>query len=366
MKRYIVVCLCVIYSVVLWSNTPYISRVYEYQPAPGQFINKMPHATVEDSPATMAAKAESAIANNQREIVCLGAWGGYIVFGFDHPVVNSHSDYDLLILGNAFYKQGYEGEQKGSSEPGIVYVSVDRNGNGLPDDEWYELAGSEYDNPQTVHNYQVTYYRTPAEHTATPDNSKRFLIDTTYIAWTDNLGNSGYIPKLAPLATQSKDYYPLWQGDEVTFAGSLLPPNGEPIAGTYYYLMTCYAYGYADNQPNDSTSARLKLSWAVDENGQSVDLPYVDFVRVQTGVLQQCAMQGEVSTEVMGAIDLHPDMQMPTNVGFVRQSEWENTQVYDIYGHNLRTIHTEDEMSLLPKGFYILNNNYQTTKFIKQ
>ena len=40
------------------------------------------------------------------------------------------------------------GSFSGSSSypaPGIVYVAFDRNGDGQPnDDEWYELAGSEY------------------------------------------------------------------------------------------------------------------------------------------------------------------------------------------------------------------------------
>ena len=40
------------------------------------------------------------------------------------------------------------GSFSGSSSypaPGIVYVAFDQNGDGQPnDDEWYELAGSEY------------------------------------------------------------------------------------------------------------------------------------------------------------------------------------------------------------------------------
>ena len=40
----------------------------------------------------------------------------------------------FAIQGNAF---------DSSNEPGIVWVMQDVNGNGLPDDEWYELRGSE-------------------------------------------------------------------------------------------------------------------------------------------------------------------------------------------------------------------------------
>lgn len=35
----------------------------------------------------------------------------------------------------------------------------DVNGNGKPDDEWYELRGSETGGEWTVQEYAVTYYR---------------------------------------------------------------------------------------------------------------------------------------------------------------------------------------------------------------
>ena len=40
-------------------------------------------------------------------------------------------------------------------------VCQDLNKNGQPDadEPWYELAGSEYNHAETVHNYEITYYR---------------------------------------------------------------------------------------------------------------------------------------------------------------------------------------------------------------
>ena len=49
----------------------------------------------------------------------LGAYGGYVVIGFDHSVENVPGEYDLILEGNAF---------AGSSEPGIVWVMQDENG----------------------------------------------------------------------------------------------------------------------------------------------------------------------------------------------------------------------------------------------
>ena len=43
----------------------------------------------------------------------------------------------------------------------------DINGNGQPDDEWYELKGSETGIDGTIQDYEVTYYR-PAPRAHTP------------------------------------------------------------------------------------------------------------------------------------------------------------------------------------------------------
>lgn len=43
-----------------------------------------------------------------------------------------------------------------------MWVMQDVNGNGLPDDTWYQLKGSEYGKEETIETYAVTYYR-PAE-----------------------------------------------------------------------------------------------------------------------------------------------------------------------------------------------------------
>ena len=117
------------------------SAVKEYTPAPGQFINETKSGGFtgeESTPADAVKYAESRLKENK--FVSLGGFGGYIVVGFDHSVDNT-TGYDLAIRGNAF---------DGSSEPGIVWVMQDKNGNGEPDEIWYELAGSETGKPETI------------------------------------------------------------------------------------------------------------------------------------------------------------------------------------------------------------------------
>ena len=130
------------------AQSPYIHKVFEYRPAPGQFVNKYPEYKEGDTHEDMIRKVEEAIAGDKKGLVTLGAYGGYIVFGFNHLVENKPGKYDFKIWGNAYYSN--PALAAGSSEPGIVMVSYDANGNDLPDDPWYELAGSEYYKPQTI------------------------------------------------------------------------------------------------------------------------------------------------------------------------------------------------------------------------
>lgn len=255
MQRYVFIA-AVLAVAFARANNPYISHVWDYSPAPGQFVNSMPAYEEGEDADDMRMKAEEAIADNNRGMISLGGWGGFVVFGFDHMVANRPEANDLLVLGNAF---------EGSSEPGIVLVSYDTNGNGRPDDEWYELAGSEYSNPLTVHDYTVTYRRQEA--------------------------GKGY---------------PQWaEEDELTFSGSRLPDNYEDLSGEgTYYVLYAYPYGYADNQPNDSPQAQLDIDWAVDKDGNPANLPGIHFVKVYTALHQECGWLGETSTEIMGAEDL--------------------------------------------------------------
>ena len=64
--------------------------------------------------------------------------------------------------------------------------------------------------------------------------------------------------------------------------------------------------GYVDNHPNDKEDKiSFDIDWAVDREGNPVYLPGVDFIRVYTGVNQQCGWLGETSTEISRAEDLH-------------------------------------------------------------
>lgn len=299
-------------------NSPYISHVFEYVPAPGQFVNTLPEYEEGDDADAMCRKVEEQIAENARGMITLGGWGGYVVFGFDHPVVNVSGEYDFIVEGNAFYADATIGAAAGGScEPGIVMVSVDANGNGLPDDEWYELAGSEFASPATRHGYQVTYERPAESHVATPDPVQKYRIDTTFVRWTDNLGGSGYLEQIS---YHKQPYYPEWiTANTLTFSGARLADNYK-VANNQIVLYP-YAYGYADNHPDSNPNAQLNIDWAVHADGTPAGLKTIDFVKVYTALHQQCGSIGETSTEVKGARDLHPDAKAQTGVESIQTSE---------------------------------------------
>ena len=251
------------------SCSPYITRVYEYLPGMGQFVNELPKYEEGDDAASMCRKCEMAIANNAGGVISLGGWGGYVTFGFDHAVENKEGR-DIQILGNAFYMTG--STEYGSSEPGIVLVSRDENKNGLPDDTWYELKGCLYDDPGTQHHVSRTYTRV-----------------------SDTLQNPFH----------KHPYYPQWlPANEYTLTGAVLPPQSQVISGQN--VQRILDYGYVDNKPNtDVEGTSFDISWAIDTDGNPVSLPTIDFVRVYNASDEILGMTGELSTEVGGAIDLH-------------------------------------------------------------
>lgn len=261
------------------------SHVVEYLPAPGQFIGDMKTGgfTGEELTAEDArAYAEERL--RQNNWVSLGAFGGYIVVAFDHSVENI-SGADIAITGNSF---------NGSSEPGVVWVMQDENGNGKADDTWYELKGSETGKGTTIQEYEVTYYR--------PTSSGM------PVGWTDNKGGSGTIDYLASFHNQPS-YYPTWiAADSYTLRGTRLEARNYDSSGNgSMWIQPAYDWGYADNaSERDCADAvnSLDIDNAIDILGNPVELEYVDFVKVQSAVQSKSGWLGELSTEVCNFVEI--------------------------------------------------------------
>lgn len=185
-------------------------------------------------------------------------------------------------------------------------VSADVNGNGLPDDEWYEIAGSEYNNPKTIKNYQITYYKPDENKAKVTDPNDTWSSDLQYIRWEDNQGKSGYLTKNV---FHDQSYYPLWKGNSITFTGTRLPDdqikNTSSDPNMQYWVSPAFPWGYVDNVANDDENAKIKLDWAVDKNGKPVKLYGIDFIKVYSSIRKEAGWLGENSTEVGGVRDLN-------------------------------------------------------------
>ncbi len=279
------------------SEAQFATGVVDYSPAPGQYTNA-------DNIGTPAA-AQSIVGTN-KGLVSLGAFGGSVVVYFANGIDDDPGNpygVDFTIYGNPTPTW---------SEPGIIQVMKDENGNGLPDDTWYEIAGSDHFWNNTKANYKVTYH----------NNGLDVAGD---IPWTDNQGQSGIVPKNS---FHLQPYYPseslFPKVDRVQYSRS-----GTRIAGqidlSNNTSVKSYrrAFGYADNTVVQSFTQKLPdnpytpevegsggdaidIGWAIDQNGNHVQLDKIHFIRIYTGMNALVGWLGEVSTEVTGIRDVEP------------------------------------------------------------
>ena len=253
----------------------YVTQVFDYRYGPGQ------HAHLAKKPDWINGEFSSAD-------ILLGGWGGYIVLGFDHNVYNTQGKNLVVYCGGSV-----------APEPGIIYLMDDVNGNGLPDDEWFEIKGSEINHPQCVRDYELTYYK--------PENAG------DNVTWKDKFGNTGELPA-------SNEWWWKKEADSVKFTGTRLPNayyNSAQEGKPEYWLVypDLFKYGYAENGKGDVRKAAddysenlkgnlIDISDAIDKEGNPAQLKKIRFIKIQTGVFQQAGWLGEVSTEINGVGDL--------------------------------------------------------------
>ncbi len=276
-------------------SMPMVNKVYEYMPAPGHQVNGYSFGAAFPDNYTMAQACAHVLETwGKMWNISLGSCCGYVIAGFDHSVDNSNGDWDLLIKGNPY---GYQ------SEPGIIWVSQDENGNGLPDDTWYELAGSEYGTENSTYEYAITYYK-PTKNNAA-------------IKWTDNQGKSGAVPYLAEWNSKPsywQDWVPVDEKNSHTYYGTQLKDRSSFSDGMS--TVPPYDWGYTDNESSidyiysakvDMSIGHFKLSNAKTFDHKDANLKYIDFIKIQTGQIGATPNLGDISTEVHYISDYHLD-----------------------------------------------------------
>lgn len=287
----------VLMLIAMLTQGQFASGVSDYLPAPGQYTNA-------DFIGTPSAAAT--LVGTNRGMVSLGAYGGSVVLQFASPIKNDPNNpygVDFTIFGNPTLTW---------SEPGIVQVMKDENKNGLADDTWYEIAGSDHYWNTTIHDYKVTYF----------NSGLNAAVD---IRWEDNQAGSGIIPANSfhrQTYYPRNDLFPKVPADQVTLTGTRLEGQVDlSVPGVVNSFHR--AFGYADNTPVLSLSEKMPdnpytaaiegsggdaidISWAVDASGKHVTLDEINFVRIYTGMNALVGWLGEISTEITGIRDVEP------------------------------------------------------------
>lgn len=204
---------------------------------------------------------------------------------------------DFIVYGNCFANTDGT-TASGAAEPAAVMVSKDGN-------TWYELAGSEYYTASAKHDYKVTYVNGDTSFKAAAD-----------VAWQDNDGVKGV---LSVNEYHKQPYYPNpdFYGKYNQGAGANTTYNATSASFTGTLIDAgFYPFGYADShsaaepKSNQAVNPYLKnhqliyngdgfdLSWAVDSEGNPVQLDEVSYIKIYNPTLAIRGEMGESSPEI--------------------------------------------------------------------
>jgi hypothetical protein len=278
--------------------------------------------------------------------VSLGMLGGYVQYEFKDAIGNDADNpygIDFIVYGNAF---------NGNPEAGavMVYGRID----GTNTKGWFNLAGSRHYQSGTIKNEDITYIKITgtddelalnSDFTAAgiyyskdfvkPASDSQALVDAKISAanWTSITTTTGWWPEIG----SNENYEQVWKmhrPDTTTLDRTGIDSD---VGGVYWYtsgtaqviryegvtevvdsnITNDYYFGYADVRANGTNYGvavnpyatapaaavggdGFDLSWAVDANGEPVNLTDVHFVRVYSAVLFNAGVFGETSTAVCG------------------------------------------------------------------
>jgi hypothetical protein len=353
-----------VFDMTVYIPVPSINGILSYLPAPGQFVNEGVGTGGWGDIYQRGGTNYKALVNAFSSTgVSLGAFGGFAVFDFGAGGLANDADnpygVDFILYGNA---------STSYAEPGGIQVAQDGNGDDEPD-IWYDIAGSRHYESATDWTAAITYADpTPSDNTggtstlasvpyttgAIADNPPNQTWPGTASSLTSNnyhihswfplarnyfdmptraattytdLSNTGSPANLGPSLSRFP-FVKLYEGRNVSDTdGSVVTGATTAITYTGVNLNTTstesaqYAFGYADAHPNGSATYGeavnpytnptsggdgIDISWAVNANGEPVNLASIRFVRVYTSTIAVNTSLGEVSTEICGVYKANP------------------------------------------------------------
>jgi|CXWL01.1.fsa_nt_gi hypothetical protein len=273
------------------AGSPFATRVVAYSPAPGQFVSDPSF----NDPAEALGQPEGMGTSdgNNVSVVNLGGFGGYIVLGFDHTVLDDPLNplgLDAIVFSNAFWVGG--NPDRHWAECATIEISRDENANGLADDPWYLITGSHLTAPlarsqiswgdgSTTYAYQL------------PLNPFGAMVVVNPVAGTENEGIYGYAEYSPTLFLGDRDGDDQIDNEEITAEEFYTTPDDPFEVG-----MT----------PGSGGGDAFDIAWAVDAaTGVRAELDGFDFIRLTTPVHVIMPPLGEKSAEIDAVADVSPD-----------------------------------------------------------
>ena len=301
---------CVLVAVAGTSLAPaalgqFASRVLEFSPAPGQFVN---NPAFNDPARALGAPAGSGgmSAPDNAKIVSLGGFGGSITLAFDAPIYrNPHNPrgMDFIVFGNAFFVAG--DRLRRFAEPGVVEVSRDDNANGVADDAWFLIPGSHLVAP--LSRVSKTYTASalnplwvPPGRSGTWTQSAFRLTGPPFDAPPPYLSDQASVERVWGYA----DLMPTAILGDTDADDVVDDPSADP-ARFYVHPDDPMIPGVS---PGACGGSSFAIAWAINPStGALANLDRIDFVRISTGVDLVAGVLGEVSTEVSAVADVAPE-----------------------------------------------------------
>ena len=297
----------------------FATRVLEYSPAPGQFVNSPQYW---DPDRALGAPSGGGTVNpDNTDVLTLGGFGGRLVLGFDRPILNDPVNpmgIDVIVFGNASYVSGHPNRR--FAECAIVEVSRDDNGNGMPDDPWYLVPGSHLSDPFEHHLATMTWDNDTADPMFPPALASwlppgtpplppvHTWMTTTYMLPSQFgaaavLTNPNGLDAIAEGVWGYADHTPtLLLGD---LDGDNTVDNADMLPEDFYTKPDDpFAVGVT---PGSGGGDSFDIAWAVDAaTGKPAGLDRIDFLRLTNPVHALLGPVGEWSAEIDAVAIVRP------------------------------------------------------------
>lgn len=318
---FLIMCLAVCWGVCpsaaqVGSSSPFATRVLEYRPAPGQFVQ---HAEFMDPTRALGAPVGAGpFAADSSKVVTLGGFGGSITLGFDRPVTDDPRNpfgMDAIVYGNAFWVGANPNRRW--AEPATIEISRDVNGNGIADDPWYVIPGTYIHPPPNAQRVTLTWDDAIANPTY-PPSSPAWIPAGFSGMWTTSafelpveiFGSIiGVTENPAGPFAEEEGYWGYADCSPTLPLGDL---DGDGFVDDPWITEECF-YTRPDDPfvvgvtPGSGGGDAFDIRWAVDpETGAPAGLRSFDFIRITNGIDFISPLFGERSPEVSGVADVAP------------------------------------------------------------